>query len=160
MGGDLAISFLTFVALLFYAYYTRRIAKEGYIPLISMTIKQINKSHLQFYIRNHSKVEIESFGKIKADTSEGVFEFNTGFYGDESPWILQPFMEGIGHFDLKDLLDKQKKTLGESAKSGKIEHMQFVFYLKYRKFREGKWKKPQPQKWIYNFKTNAFWLDV
>ena len=158
--ANFILSFLTFIALVVYASFTYKIARENYIPLISITIKQGNKSHLNFYMWNHSKVEVETFCKIKANTNEGVFEFKTGFYGDKHPWMLPPLMSVVGNFNLKELVNEQGKTLEEFWKLGKIEHMRFTSYLKYRKAKGiRKWKKYLLQNWVYNFKTNAFWLD-
>jgi len=162
MGWHLAnfiISFSTLIALIVYAWYTYKIAKENYIPLIYMTIKEGDESNLQFYIQNHSKVEIEYFGKIIAKTTEGVFEFNTGFYGDEYPLIVSPFMGRTGHFELKDLVNEQRKTLREFVESGKIDRLQFVLHLKYRKYGKGEWKKYPLYPWVYEFKTRLLWLD-
>ena len=158
---NLILSILTFVALILYASFTYIIAKDVNSPIVSATFKQIKNSHLQFCIRNHSKVETESLVKIKANTEKGVFEFKGGVYGGESHWILPPFMEKRGHFELKkDLINEENKTLREFVKSKNIDSIKFTFYLKYRKVKKRKWKTPHPQKWIYSFKNNSLWPDI
>lgn len=160
------LSLLMLIAIITYVCYTRLIAKEYRNPIISTTFTQIGKnSHLQFHIKNHSKVEVEVFSKIKLKINNEIFEFKTGFYGDKSPCILQPFLEVNGHFELQDLVNEEGKTLKEFVNSGKIGHTKFIFYLKYRKYSKRrkilnfKWKKPYPQKWVYNFKDNVLWFD-
>ena len=157
---NILLSLLTLIILAFSARYAYLIAREINIPTISTTFKQIGKSHLQFLITNHSKVETESFGKILAKTHKGIFEFKGGFYGSGHPWILQPFMVGNGHFDLKNMLNEKNEKLDKFIENNEIKQIQFIFYLKYRKFGKGKWIKHQPQKWIYDFKQNLLWLNV
>ncbi len=152
---------LTFVALLIYAYYTYKIAKENNIPISSILIKQRSGPHLDFYLKNFSKVETESFVKIWANTEKGIFEFNEGPYGDKSPWISEPFIELNGHFKLQEMVNKKNEKLEKYIKSREINVVKFIVHTKYRKYgRWHKWVVPKPQRWIYNFDTKDFWLDI
>jgi len=161
LNWDFWLSLLTIVVIAIYAYYTYQIAKESNIPVSSISIKQRSGPHLDFYLRNFSKVEVESFVKIWANTEEGVFEFNKGPYGSKLPWIVEPFMELNGHFKLQDMVNKENEKLQKYIKSGKIKIIKFIVHTKYKKCgRRSKWIIPKPQRWIYNFDTGAFWLDI
>jgi len=194
IGSDLGrgiIGFLTFITLIVYATYTAKIANKDYVPLISMAIKPKkidkleDKTDLQLYLRNHSKVEIEVFGKIKAKemVSEKLFEFKTGFYGDKHPLILAPLQKSKWHFDLKDLEDEKGKKLEKDLKSKKIDNLRFFLHLKYRRFKQKKllrlyekfrkkkrkikcgrsqkwgWKKYHDFKWAWYLDPFRFWQD-
>jgi len=154
------VGWLSFGALVIYAYLTYLIAKDIYNPLVSFNLKQIELSHLGFSMVNKSKVEVEVFGKLWSNVENEIFEFKTGFYGDEKHWILQPFTEGHGHFYLKDLKNKERIKLDTFVKKNKIPSINFNMQIKYRKVGRRKWKKTSPQNFIYNFKENLFWLNV
>ncbi len=156
------VDWLSFIALVVYAYLTYLIAKDIYNPLVSFNLKQIELTHLGFTMVNKSKVEVEVFGKVWCKIEEHIFDFKDGFYGDKGRWILQPFTEGFGHFDLKDLTNKNGTNLIDYAKKKKIPLTTFNMQIRYRKtfgiIRI--WKKTSPQNFRYNFEQNLFWLNV
>jgi|TARA_Y100000310_G_scaffold329554_1_gene399641 hypothetical protein len=123
--ANLMLSVLTIIALIIYAYFTYLIAKDVSEPFVSFTIKQIpGTSHLNFSMINKSKLEVEVFGKLWAKTNEGLFNFKDGSYGGGKPWILQPFTESSGHFELKEITN-------ENGKDWKIgEHQEYLLNLK------------------------------
>jgi hypothetical protein len=154
------VEWLSFGALVIYAYLTYLIAKDIYNPLVSFSLKQIELSHLGFSMVNKSKVEVEVFGKLWSKVNNRLFESKEGFYGDKKHWILQPFTEGFGHFYLKDLTNKEGINLEDFVKKNKISSINFNIQIKYRKVGRNKWIKTSPQNFIYNFKENLFWLNV
>ncbi|MDP4039697.1 MAG: hypothetical protein Q8P57_03905 [Candidatus Pacearchaeota archaeon] len=173
----MVVEWLSFVALVVYAYLTYLIAKDIYNPLVSFSIKQIKEekkeelTHLGFTMVNKSKVEVEVFGKLLSKVNNELFEFKDGFYGDKKHWILQPFTEGFGHFYLKDLTNKYGVKLEDFVKNNKISSIDFDMQIKYRrvvvrngrvykKIAFGKWKITSPQNFVYNFDKNLFWLNV
>ena len=154
------VEWLSFIALVVYAYLTYLIAKDIYNPLISFSLKQIELNHLGFTMVNKSKVEVEVFGKLWSNIKNEIFEFNDGFYGDKSKWILQPFTEGFGHFWLKDLKNKEGVNLDNFVKKKSISSINFNMQIKYRKVGRKKWTKTSPQNFVYDFKNNMFCLNV
>jgi len=154
------VEWLSFGALVIYAYLTYLIAKDIYNPLVSFNLKQIELTHLGFTMVNKSKVEVEVFGKLWCKIRNDIFDFKGGFYGDKTHWILQPFTEGFGHFYLKDLTNKEEINLDNFVKDKKISSINFNLQIKYRKVGRRKWIKTSPQNFVYDFKNNLFWLNV
>jgi len=109
---------------------------------------------------NKSRVEVEVFSKLWCKIENELFEFKRGFYGNQTGWILQPFTEGHGHFDLKDLTNEEGINLTTFVKKKSISSINFNLQIKYRKVGRIRWKKSSPQNFIYNFKDNLFWLNV
>lgn len=157
---NLIISILTLIGLGIYAYFTYLIARDVYTPFVSFTLKQIKFTHLGFSMVNKSKVEVQVFGKLWAKVNNERFEFDGGFYGDKTPWILQPFTEGFGHFYLKDTTNKEGIKLEDFVKKNKTSSVNFNMQIKYRKVGSKKWIKTSPQNFAYNFDKNLFWLNV
>lgn len=164
---EFIISIATFIALVIYAYFTYLIAKDTYEPYVSFFVNQIpvssispSPSHLGFNMSNKSKVEVEIFCKLWSKLNDEIFEFKNGFYGNNHQWILQPFTNGHGHFELKDISNKKGINLSNFLKKNNIPSLRLFIQIKYRKVGSKKWKKPSPQKYIYNFENNQFWLDV
>lgn len=163
------VDWFSFIALIVYAFLTYLIAKDIYNPLVSFNLKQIEFSHLGFSMINKSKVEVEVFGKLWSNVENEIFEFKTGFYGDEKHWILQPFTEGHGHFYLENLTNKKDVNLDTFIKKNKISSINFNMQIKYKrvpkswlfkKIIRSRWKITSPQNFVYNFKENLFWLNV
>ena len=164
----MVVEWLSFIALVVYAYLTYLIAKDIYNPLVSFSLRQIKEgkedepTHLGFTMINKSKVEVEVFGKLWSKVNNELFEFKDGFYGDKRHWILQPFTEGFGHFYLKDLKNKDGMKIVDFINKNKISSIKFNMEIKYRKT-DGiwkKWRKTSPQNFIYNFDQKLFWLNV
>lgn len=171
------VDWLSFGALLIYSFLTYLMTKDIYNPLISFGLKQIplsptslSPSHLGFNMVNKSKVEIEVFGKLWCRIGKELFDFKDGFYGNKKHWILQSSMEGFGHFDLKNLTNKDGINLENFLENNKLGIIRFKLQLKYRgiiirnriynKIVPKKWKITSPQTFAYNFEDNQFWLDV
>lgn len=154
------VEWLSFGALVIYAYLTYLIAKDIYNPLVSFSLKQIEFSHVSFTMVNKSKVEVEVFGKLWYKSGNELFGFKDGFYGDKKHWILQPFTEGFGHFDLKNLTNEKGINLDTFVKKKLISSINFNLQIKYRKVGRKRWIKTSPQNFIYNFDENLFWLNV
>lgn len=161
---NLILSVLTFVTLVIYAYFTYLIAKDVYEPFVSFYFSQIpvspsspSPSHLGFSMVNKGKVEVEVLGKLWSKVNKELFEFKEGFYGNEHSWILQPFTEVHGHFELKEIVNRKGIKLMDFLKKNKLSSLEFIFQIKYRKIGGSKWKISSPQKFIYNFDTNLFW---
>ncbi len=158
---NLVLSILTFLTLVIYAYFTYLIAKDVYEPFVSFTFNQPSSySHLNFILTNKSKIEVEVFGKLIANINGEVFDFKNGFYGDGHPWILQPFTEGRGHFELRELTNQKDVKLGDLIKKNIPSSLKFTFQIKYRKVGSRNWKKSLPQKFAYDFSQELFWLNV
>lgn len=155
------LEWLTFIALVFYAYFTYLIAKDIYEPSVSFSFNQIpSYSHLNFNLINKSKVEVEVYGKLWTKVGDEVFQFKSGFYGNGHPWILQPFTEGHGHLELRELINEEQIKLGGYITKNDIKDAHFNFQIKYRKVGSKKWKKQTPQKFIYSFEKELWWLNV
>src|SRR3989344_571737 len=129
----MVVEWLSFGALVVYAYLTYLIAKDIYNPLVSFNLKQIELNHLGFTMVNKSKVEVEVFGKLWSNINGELFEFKDGFYGNKRHWILQPFTEGFGHFYLKDLVNNQGMNIKDFVKKNKISSINFNMEIKYKK---------------------------
>lgn len=158
--ANLIISILVFIALVIYAYFTYLIAKDVYEPFVSFIFKQIEFSHLGFSMINKGKSEVEVFGKLWSKINDELFEFKGGSYGDGRAWVLQPFTETHGHFELKEITNKKGIKLEEFVKNKKISSFEFSFQIKYRKVGSNNWKKSSPQNFIYVFDKNLFWANV
>ena len=156
----MVVEWLSFFALVIYAYLTYLIAKDIYNPLVSFNLKQIDSSHVGFTMVNKSKVEVEVFGKLWCINEGKLFDFKDGFYGDKKHWILQPFTEGFGDFDLKDLTNKDNVKLDIFVKKKLISSINFNLQIKYKKVGRRKWIKTSPQNFRYDFNKNVFWLNV
>jgi hypothetical protein len=154
------LSILTLLVLSIYAYFTYLIAKDVNEPFLSFTLNQHSLTHLGFSVVNKSKVEVEIFSKLKAKINNKFFEPKGGFYDNKTSWILQPFTEGKGHFNLKDLVDSNGIRLEDLMQEGEISSLKFTLRIRYRKVGSNKWKKSSPQPYAYNFNNNEFWLDV
>ncbi len=154
------LSILTFIALVLYAYFTYIIAKDVNEPFLSFTLNQGTFTHLGFKVINKSKVEVEVFSKLRAKINDRFFEFREGFYGNKTSWILQPFTEGSGHFDLKDLVDSNEIRLEDLMQEVGTSQLKLTLRIRYRKVGSNKWKKSSPQPYAYDFNNNNFWLDV
>ncbi|MBS3070686.1 hypothetical protein J4407_00080 [Candidatus Pacearchaeota archaeon] len=156
------LDLLTFIVLVFYAYCTYLIAKDIYEPFVSFYSSQVqNTSKLISNLINKSKVEVELCGKLWAKVNGQIFEFKEGKYGGEFPWIIQPFTNVQGNLDLKELKNSNQIKLENYVTKNKIDVVNFKFQIKYRKAgSNNKWKKSYPQKLIYKFRTNVFWMDV
>ena len=99
-------------------------------------------------------------GNYGPKKNNDLFEFKDGFYGNKHPWILQPFTEGNGHFELKDIVNKKGIKLKDFIENKQISSLEFIFQIKYRKIRNNRWKISSPQKFFYDFNKNLFWLNV
>ncbi len=164
----MVVEWLSFGALIIYAYLTYLITKDIYNPLVSFSLKQIEEkkkekfTHLGFTMVNKSKVEVEVFGKLWCKIGNMIFDFKDGFYGDKKHWILQPFTEGFGHLYLKNLTSQKGISLKYFVKKNKISSINFNMEIRYKKT-EGiwkKWRKTSPQNFVYDFDKNLFWLNV
>ncbi|KKK75482.1 hypothetical protein LCGC14_2873290, partial [marine sediment metagenome] len=109
---------------------------------------------------NKGKSEVEVFGKLWSKINDELFEFKGGSYGDGRAWVLQPFTETHGHFELKEITNKKGIKLEEFVKNKKISSFEFSFQIKYRKVGSNNWKKYSPQNFIYVFDKNLFWANV
>jgi len=159
--ASLVLSILTLIALIVYAYFTYIIAKDVSEPFVSFFFWQIeNSPHLGYVMSNRSKLEVEVFGKFWIKANDMYFDFKDGFYGDKSSWIVQPFTEVKGGFELKDITNEEGIKLEEFVRNGEISEIKFHFQVNYRKVGSNKWRKSSPQKYIYKFDDNRFWLDV
>ena len=100
--ANFILSLVSFIVLVIYAYFTYLLAKDTTEPNVSFVFSQSIpfSSHLNFDIVNKSKVEVESWGKLWAKNKNNLFQFKDGFYGNKHSWILQPFTQGFGHFEL------------------------------------------------------------
>ena len=154
------LGFLTVIFLGLYVIFTYRISKESIRPIVSIILKQGERSHLNFYMKNHSLVETKSFVKIWTNIKKERFEFNEGPYGYKAPWINPPLTVLNGHFELQELVNKQNENLEKYVKSRKIKSIEFIVYITYKRFGGRRWVVPSPQRWIYNFDTQEFWLDI
>lgn len=157
---NLILSILTLLGLGVYAYFTYLIAKDSYKPFVSFTLIPYLGSHLNFSVVNKSKVEVEVFGKLWSKINNEYFDFKEGFYGNGHSWILQPFTEGFGHFNLMEITNKRDVKLMDFIKENKVSLSECFFQIKYRRIGSNKWKKSSPQKFVYNFDQNLFWLNV
>lgn len=159
--ANLTLSAITLIVLIIYAYFTYVIAKDTTEPVASFHFNQYLKStQLNFYIRNNSKIEIEVWGKIFVKNGDLIFQDKSGFYGNKSSWILQPFTDGEGHIDLKNLTNEKGIKLDTFINDGRIKNANIIFQIKYRKVGSKQWKKSSVQKYFFDFEKGLFWLNV
>ncbi len=156
----MVVDWLNLLAFCVYSTLTYLIAKDIYKVLVSFSLSQIEFSHLQFKMRNNSKVEVEVFSKLWCKIEDELFEFKGGFYGNKTNWILQPFTDGQGHFYLKDIVNKDGIKIENFVKDNSISSITFYLQIKYRRVGRVKWKKSSPQKFAYDFDNSRFWLNV
>lgn len=164
------VDWLSFIALIGYVFLTYLILKEKYNPLVSFYLNGLKeKSHIGFNMTNISKVEVEVFGIVWVRVNNKLFEFKEGFYGNKKHWVLQPKTKVFGHFYLTDLKDSNNKKIYDFLKENKENSISFSFEIRYRRVLKNKflkriwkikWKKTYPQKYLHNFDTGDFWLDV
>lgn len=164
---SLIISILTLVGLGIYAYFTWLIAKDTQEIFVSFNLEQTIKhypkeshSKISFGVVNRTKFEVEVFSKVWSIINNERFEFMTGFYGDDTNMLVQPFATGGGAFDLKDLENNKKENLETFSKKNNISSIKFNIQLKYRKVGTKKFKTTSTQPYHYDFKTHKFWWDV
>lgn len=154
------VDWLNLLAFCIYSTLTYLIAKDIYTVLVSFSLSQIESSHIQFKMVNKSKVEVEVFSKLRCKIGDELFEFKDGFYGAKTKWILQPFTEGQGHFNLKSLTNEKGTNLDTFMKKKSLSSINFDLQIKYRKVGRVLWKRSSPQNFIYDFNKNLFWLNV
>lgn len=152
---------LTLILLYYYTKYTSRIARDNSLAVSSVFIKQRDKDHLDIFMKNFSKIEVESYIKLIAITDKGVFEFKEGPYGDDLPWIAEPFAELHGHFKLGQMVNDKNEELRNYLKEGELNKIELIINRKYKNIRhKDGWIIPKPQRWIYTPNKNLFWLDI
>ena len=164
------VEWLSFGALVIYAYLTYLIVKEKYNPLVSFYLNGLKeKSHIGFNMDNMSKVEVEVFGIVWVRVNNKLFEFKDGFYGNKKHWILQPKTKVFGHFYLNSLEDEKGIKIEDFLRKNKKNSISFSVEIKYRRILKNKFlrrilknkgKKTSPQKYFHNFENGDFWLDV
>ena len=100
--GNLSLV-LTLVAVLFYVYYTYKLAKEAWTPSASFILKPFpnNKYHFAFLIQNHSKIPLNCWCKLNATVNGKTISLE-GFYGGQSSFDVQPLTTVMGHFNIED----------------------------------------------------------
>ena|SRR3989344_5659216 len=157
---DLLISLLSLVVFIVYAYFTYLIAKDTFTPFVSFNLKKIKKSLIEFRMLNRSKVESEVLGVVWTKIDGILFKHNRGFYGNKSNWILQPFTQVNGNFNLEDLTNERGIKIKDFLEMKSINSIIFNMKIKYRRIGKRKWIETSPQKYLYNFKNGDFWPHV
>jgi len=161
------VSILTLIGLMVYSYFTYLIAKDTQEVFVSFDLQQtiktnpnISPSHISFGVVNRTKFEVEVFGKVWAEVNNQKFEFKTGFYGDDTNMLVQPFASGGGGFDLKNLENEQNDNLDNFSKNNDVNSINIFIQLKYRKVGTKKFRITSAQPYRYEFKTHKFWWAV
>jgi len=157
----LTVGILNFVALVAYAHVTYQIAKDRKDPLVSFSLHKIEDEirHIKFIMTNNSKVNVEVWSKVWVKINDNTFS-GGGFYGDESPWVLQPFMQGNGHFKLNNLQNGENTNLNDFIEHNNISTAKVNIQIRYRRVGKQKWKKSSVHTYAYDFEKDMFWLDV
>ena len=156
---------LTLVAILFYVYFTYMLAKDTWTPSASFALEVDPKDpyHFTFYLRNHSKISISCWCNLNAIV-EGKPISLGGFYGGESPFELQPFSIGRGHFFIKDILTKENCNLQSIKKRTNSSNIKEQLYLKidfwYTQIGANKKIHNPIQPYYFDFKKDVIVLDV
>lgn len=159
--ATLMVGTLNFVALVIYAHFTYQIAKDRKDPLVSFILHKIEEGigHIGFIMTNKSKVDVEVWGKVWIKIDEHIFS-DSGFYGNNSPWVLQPFTQGNGHFRLGNLVTENGVKLNDLIKQNNVSSVKTNMQIKYRRAGKKKWKKSSVYTYVYDFEKGLFWLDV
>lgn len=161
---NFVLGILTFLTLLAYTYFTYRIAEGDRKPRVSFNLFQIigeGNGHIGFSMLNKSKVDVEVWAKIWTKIGNSFFS-DTGFYGDKSPWALESFMQGKGHFIIGNLVNSNGDRIDDIIKKREIrDNIKLYIQIRYKKIGKMKtWKKSLVQRYVYDFKNDRFWLDV
>ena len=157
------IEWLNLVVLIIYAGLTYIIASDTQKFFVSFMLQrepQNPSSKIIFGAVNNSKSEVEVFSRVWSKINGETFTFKTGFYADNSAYPIQPFSQGGGSFDLKDLTNDSGMKMEDFVKQNNIDEIKFKIQIHYKKTGGWSWKKSSPLQYIYFFKTNRFWLDV
>lgn len=163
-GGNLDVAnfwleILTIIITSVYYYLTYLLAKDIYEPVASFELKRyFNSSILNFQVRNNSKVEIEVYSKIFVKSNDLVFQAKSGFYGNKTSLVVQPFNDRRGNVDLRDLIGGEDIKFGRLLDEGKIKEAQIKFQIRYKKIGSGGWKNSSVFKYFIDFEKNRFWL--
>jgi len=159
---NLIIGCLSLIALIVYASLTYQIVKDSKEPLVSFSLNKIEdeiEGHINFTMVNKSKVDVEVWSKVWIKINENTFSDN-GFYGNKSPWVLQPFTQGNGHFILEKLETKDGIKLNNFLNKENMSSVKINIQIRYGKVGKKKWKKSSVHRYVYDFNTRIFWLDV
>jgi Ca2+/Na+ antiporter len=124
--GDFSnfVLILTLIAISLYAYYSYRQTKEiirqaDAIWEISASyeLKQIPEepNEILFIINNTSRYPLECWCKLNA-TVLGRPSFLGGFYDGKSPFPVQPFQTGVGHFNIGQIISNAGLSLSDVIK--------------------------------------------
>jgi len=160
--ANLIIGIFSFIALVVYAYFTYHIARDSKDPLVSFSLHKIEDGsigHINFIMINKSRIEVEVWSKVWIKINEHTFSCD-GFYGNKTPWILQPFTQGSGHFKLGGFEDEEGVKLSNFLKQESVSSANLNIQIKYRRIDKRKWKKSSVHKYFYDFQNERFWLDV
>ena len=129
MAGDFAL-ILTFIVLVFYAYYTYSIAREAWTPCVSFDVYKTRPQYtlITFEIKNHSKVAVQCWCKLNASVIGGPVSL-PGFFNGETSFDVQPFSKVEGEFTYVDLLSKAGKNQGDLSKSRTDDNAKKLFCM-------------------------------
>ena len=162
--ASLALIF-TFAILTLYTYYTYKIASEAWTPVASFSMGQeaLFIHTISFQIRSHSKFPLECWCNINPSVC-GQNVPMEGFYGEEKSWILIPFADGSGHFNISDILQKVGKTVQDMKQmAGTVdvkEQLSFKVAFYYYPFGKKKEKISYPiQPYYFDFVHEVLVLD-
>jgi hypothetical protein len=156
------VSCLNLLALITFSYLTYQLARDKKDALVSFSLNKIedgSKGHISYKMNNNSLVNVEVWSKCWIKIENKVFSDN-GFYGNKSPWFLQPFTEGYGHFRIGNFETEQKEKLSEFIKEKSINSLRLKIQIRYKRIGKGDWKKSPVHTYFYDLVNERFWLDV
>jgi len=168
--GNFAL-ILTLAAVLAYVYYTYLLAKDASTPTASLNLRQRqepgnieDRFSIFCHIQSYSKQSLKCWCNINAKVYGQPVDMD-GFYGAKSPWDLQPFGAGIGHFDIKKILEKVNKNIFCMKEEAPFQnskeqlHFNVEFWYSPIQIKDNIIKNP-PQSYYFDFVKELLILDV
>ena len=121
---------ITLLVVIFYVYFTYKIASNDWTPSARFTVYPDKKNPLIiiFSIQNHCKNSLECWCNINATVYGKPVSLN-GFYGGEHPWRLQPHGIVHGNFKIEEILEKLNYNIKNIKSESNFNNHKEQLYL-------------------------------
>jgi len=160
--GESSVLLVTLGVLVFYAYYTYRLARAPYDPVASFSLRpRVRDGRVSFILRSHCKRAMHCWCEVEIYCN-GLVVSPPRFYSQDVPWYLPPHHREQGGFHLVRTLQDNGIEYGQYAdrerETGKPQvHMKvrFGYGLPY-----GKVTWMEPIYYYYRTSDDRVILDV
>jgi hypothetical protein len=156
---------LTFIVIFFYTYFTYILAKEPMLPVASFWLEVYpnNVFEFHFIMKNYCKLPLTCWCNLNASINGKPVSYG-GFYSGESPFYIQPFGIGSGHFSVIEILEKGGCSPGQlEAEASFKENPKGQLYLNidfwYGRTGMEKYTHSPPQPYYFDFTNNVMVTD-